>query len=135
MPWVDKPPLYVLFLAGASELVGTSVEAHRLASCVVGAGTVDCARLPGRRVAGPRVGLIAAGVGAVYPLLWVADGTVMSESLLGLLTALALIAALRLLERPESLGRAAVLGAVVASPRSPAARRACSWSCSSSRWC
>ena len=112
-PWVDKPPLYVLYLAGASELIGTSVEAHRLASCVVGAGTVIALGLLGRRVAGPRVGLIAAGVGAVYPLLWVTDGTVMSESLLGLLTALALLAALRLLDRPESLGRAAVLGALV----------------------
>lgn len=114
VPWVDKPPLYVLFLAGATEVAGSSVDAHRLASCLVGAGTVAALGFLGRRVGGPRVGLIAAALGAVYPLLWVADGTVMSESLLGLLTALVLIAALRLLEQPESLWRAAALGAAVA---------------------
>ena len=113
VPWVDKPPLYVLYLAGATKVAGASLEAHRLASCLLGAGTVAALGFLGRRVGGPRVGLIAAGLGAVYPLLWVADGTVMSESLLGLLVALALIAALRLLERPESWGRAAALGAAM----------------------
>ena len=113
--WVDKPPLYPIFLAGATKVAGTSVEAHRLASCLVGAGTVAALGYLGRRVGGSRVGLVAAALGAVYPLLWVADGTVMSESLLGLLVALALIAALRLLDEPESVWRAAALGALVAA--------------------
>jgi 4-amino-4-deoxy-L-arabinose transferase-like glycosyltransferase len=67
----------------------------------------------GRRVGGDRVGLLAAAIAAVYPLLWVNDATVLSESLYGLLIALALIAAYRVIDRPTA-GRAAALGAVVA---------------------
>ena len=34
----------------------------------------------GRRVGGPRLGLAAAGVCAVYPLMIVVDGALMSET-------------------------------------------------------
>jgi 4-amino-4-deoxy-L-arabinose transferase-like glycosyltransferase len=67
----------------------------------------------GRRVGGSRLGLIAAGIVAVYPLLIAADGSLRSESVFALLVTLSLLCALRLREAP-SADRAAVLGAVIA---------------------
>ena len=54
-----------------------------------GAGVVLLIGLIGRAVAGDRAGLIAAGVAAVYPNLWINDGLVMSETLATLAVALA----------------------------------------------
>jgi 4-amino-4-deoxy-L-arabinose transferase-like glycosyltransferase len=68
--------------------------------------------LLGRRLAGPRAGLIAAGVAAVYPQLFMVDGTLIAESLYAPLVVLALLLAYRLLDRP-TWGRAAALGAVI----------------------
>ena len=52
-------------------------------------------------VAGPRVGLIAAFVAAVYPNLWIPSAIVMSETLAVLITALLLLATYRMLGRPS----------------------------------
>ncbi len=109
----DHPPLYPLYLSLFSLVGLKSWAAHRAASCLLGAATVAAVGILGRRVGGERVGLVAAGIAAVYPLLWVNDATVLSESLYGLLIALALIAAYRVVDRPTA-GRAAVLGALVA---------------------
>jgi 4-amino-4-deoxy-L-arabinose transferase-like glycosyltransferase len=65
--------------------------------------------LIGRKLIGPRAGLIAAGLAAIYPMLIAADGALMSESLFGLLAAVSLLTAYRLLEAP-TIGRALVLG-------------------------
>jgi 4-amino-4-deoxy-L-arabinose transferase-like glycosyltransferase len=108
----DKPPLYPLLLAGPSLLGWRSLVAHRVLACLMGAALVAAVGLLGRRVAGPRVGLIAASLAALYPLLVVLDGSLRSESLYAPLIAFALIAAYRLVDRP-SAGRAAVLGALV----------------------
>src|SRR3954447_21127776 len=88
----DPPPLYPLYLSAFSLVGLKSWAAHRVASCLLGAATVGAVGILGRRVGGDRVGLGAAGIAAVYPLLWVNDATVLSESLYGLLIALALIA-------------------------------------------
>lgn len=109
----DHPPLYPLYLSLFSLAGLKSWAAHRLASCLLGAATVGAVGLLGRRVGGERAGLVAAGIAALYPLLWINDATVLSESLYGLLVALALIAAYRVVARPTA-GRSAVLGAVVA---------------------
>jgi 4-amino-4-deoxy-L-arabinose transferase-like glycosyltransferase len=74
--------------------------AQRLTGSVFGAVTVAAAGLLGRRAAGERAGLIAAGVACIYPILVTADGALMSESLYGMLIALALLAAWRLGEQP-----------------------------------
>jgi hypothetical protein len=55
------------------------------------------------------VGLLAAALGAVYPLLIVADGALLSETLYGPIVAFALFAAWRLGEHP-TVGRAALVG-------------------------
>ena len=52
--------------------------------------------LVGLRLAGPRVGLVAAAIAAVYPNLWINDSLVMSETLALLLVSLALLVALDL---------------------------------------
>jgi 4-amino-4-deoxy-L-arabinose transferase-like glycosyltransferase len=107
----EHPPLYSVVLAGPAELGLTSADAQRLAGAVFGGGTVAALGLLGRLLAGWRAGLIAAGLAAVHPTLIAADGALMSESLYGLLAALLMLAAYRLLDAP-SLGRALVLGAV-----------------------
>ena len=81
-------------------------DAQRLTGTVFGAGTIAAVGLLGRRLAGERVGLIAAGLAAVYPVLIAADGALMTESLFGMLVALSLLAAYRLVDGP-SPGRAA----------------------------
>jgi 4-amino-4-deoxy-L-arabinose transferase-like glycosyltransferase len=109
----EHPPLYSVALA-LPALVGLdSADAFRLAGAVFGAGTIALVGLLGRRLAGDRAGLIAAGIAALYPTLIAADGALMSETLYGLLTAATLLAAYWLYDEP-GLGRAAVLGALIA---------------------
>lgn len=108
-PTAGHPPLYSFVLAGLAELGGKSADAQRLTGTVFGAGTITVLGVLGRRLAGERAGLIAAGLAAIYPMLIAADGALMSESLFGLLVAISLLAAYRLLEAP-SVGRALVLG-------------------------
>jgi hypothetical protein len=109
----DKPPLYPLLLALPSLLGLDSIAAHRVVSCVMGAVLVAGVGLLGRRVGGSdRVGLIAAGLAAVYPLLVVLDGAVRSESLYAPLIAFLLLATYRLIDRPTT-ARAAIVGALI----------------------
>lgn len=111
-PSALHPPLWPLALAAASKLGATTLLAHRLVGCLIGAAVVAVVGLLGRQVAGERVGLIAAAIAAVYPTLVAADGSLMSETLYGLWVAIALLLAYRLLQRP-GVGLAAVLGAVI----------------------
>ncbi|MBK5333556.1 MAG: glycosyltransferase family 39 protein [Ilumatobacteraceae bacterium] len=80
---------------------------QRMVTVACGIATVAVIGLVGRRVAGNRVGLLAAALAAVYPNLWLSDGLVMSESVSCLLVALALWAILVWADRPTL--RAAVL--------------------------
>jgi 4-amino-4-deoxy-L-arabinose transferase-like glycosyltransferase len=107
----EHPPFYSVVLAVPAELGLTSPDSQRLAGTLFGAGTIATLGLLGRRLAGVRAGLLAAGLAALYPTLIAADGALMSESLYGFLVALSLLAAYRLLEAPTA-GRAAALGAV-----------------------
>lgn len=111
-PTAEHPPLYPLYLSGFSWLGLDSAGNHRLASSLLGCGTVAAIGFLGRRVAGDRAGLAAAAIAAVYPLMIVTDGIVHSESLYGLLIALALIAAYRYRESPGPRS-AALLGAAL----------------------
>jgi 4-amino-4-deoxy-L-arabinose transferase-like glycosyltransferase len=111
-PGASHPPLYPFVLAVVGKLGGTGEQAQRLAGTVFGAGTIVVLGLLGRRLGGNRVGLLAAGLAAVYPTLVAADGALMSESLYGLLIGLCLLAAYRLLETRGD-ARAVVLGALL----------------------
>ena len=106
------PPLYPTVLAGLSFVGLDSVIAHRALGAFLGGVTIVLVALIGRRVGGERVGLAAAAIAAVYPLLVAADGAPMSESLYGMLIAACLLVALMLRER-RSTGLAAALGALI----------------------
>ena len=112
-PSAGHPPLYPAWLSIESWLGGTSVLWHRALGLLTGATSIALMGVLGRRVGGEKLGLVAAGVCAVYPLMVVVDGALMSETLYGLLTAASLLAAYWLYDRP-SLGRGAALGALVA---------------------
>ncbi len=112
-PTAEHPPLWEIVLAGA-DLVGVNgYLGHRLIAGVLGAATVLIVGLIGRRVAGERAGLLAAGIAAISPILITADGSLMSESLYGALAAATLLTALALRESP-SLLVAALLGGLAA---------------------
>ncbi len=80
-PTAMKPPLYVLYLGFWSLFGADSYLGARLVTTLIGAAVVLCAGLLVRRLAGHRAGLLAAALAAVNPSLWIADGTVMAESL------------------------------------------------------
>lgn len=109
----DHPPLYVLWLSIASMVdprAGTSPTVHMLWTCVLGAGTVLLCGLIGRRLAGPRTGLIAAAIAAIYPNLWLHDGMLMSEPMAIFTVCLVLWSAYRFWDDP-TFRRVAWLGA------------------------
>ena len=109
----DKPPVYPVLEAAISLLGGRTWAWHDIVDLVAGTATIAVTGLVGRRVGGARLGLIAAGVAAAYPLLIAADGSLRSESVFALLVTASLLMALRLREAP-SPRRAAALGAVIA---------------------
>ena len=106
----DHPPAYLVYLAIPS-FVGLDTElAHLSWSCLAGAATVALTGLLGRAVAGPRVGVIAAVLAAVYPNVWAHDGALLSETLALATTTAALLLAYRYLAAPSWLRLAAIGG-------------------------
>ena len=103
------PPLFPLLLAPFSWLGLDSYQGQRVVVCLVGVATIVVVGLLARRLAGERAGLIAAGLAALSPVLISADGAVMSETLLGLLVALAIYVAYG----QQSTRRAALLGVLI----------------------
>ena len=106
------PPLYALFLGGLSKVGLTSGTALRLASAAAGVAGVVLIGLLARRVAGPRAGVVAAGLAAIYPMLWINDGMLLSESLFVPLVALALLASYRFWDEPTAWSAVLLGGAV-----------------------
>lgn len=106
------PPLFTLLLSASSVVGGTSLTAHRIVACVIGAAAVVAIGFLGRRLGGRGVGLAAAAIAALYPNLWILDGGLFSEGLAVLLVTVALLLAYRLREAPTPLS-AIGLGAVI----------------------
>jgi 4-amino-4-deoxy-L-arabinose transferase-like glycosyltransferase len=77
----EYPPLFPALLAALSTLGIGSVNAQQLVLAFIGTATVGLTGLVGRRVAGDVVGLVAAGIAAIHPMLFQADGVLMTESL------------------------------------------------------
>jgi 4-amino-4-deoxy-L-arabinose transferase-like glycosyltransferase len=105
----NHPPLYLLYLAVPTVFGLNSALAHMLWSGLLGTASVVLIGLIGRKVAGPRAGLIAAGIGALYPGMWVYDGFILSETMAIFTAMLTTLLAYCFLERP-SRARAAALG-------------------------
>ncbi|WP_259311472.1 ArnT family glycosyltransferase [Capillimicrobium parvum] len=112
-PTAEHPPGLEVFLAFWDKLGANGFLAHRIILGAVGTGTVVLIGLLARRVAGDRVGLTAAAIAAVYPMLWLADASLMSETLYGFFLVSALLCALWVRDAP-SWRRAAALGALIA---------------------
>jgi hypothetical protein len=112
------PPLYPAFLGAWHVVVGASpsTDAVRLAGLVPAAATIVLTALLGRRVAGERVGVVAALLVALHPGLVAVDGSAMSENLTVPLVVGAQVLALRLVDatgRRAQVARAAALGGVL----------------------
>lgn len=112
-PTAQHPPLYTIALAVVSLFGGESYMAHKIASCVIGAGTIAVVALVGRRIGGPRAGVIAAVIAAAYPNLWLVDGVVLSEDLFALTIGLTILAAYRFRDHPDYVS-AGLVGATIA---------------------
>ncbi|MEX1007235.1 MAG: glycosyltransferase family 39 protein [Acidimicrobiia bacterium] len=103
------PPLYTIYLSMWSWLGLDTVTWHRLASCVLGAAAVLVIGIVGYRIAGTAVGLLAAGIAAVYPQLWINDGMLLSEPMAVLTAAVVILVAYEFWRRP-SMRWAVLLG-------------------------
>jgi 4-amino-4-deoxy-L-arabinose transferase-like glycosyltransferase len=100
-PGADHPPAYQIVLAVPSLLGFDSVQDHQLVSCLLGAITVGLAGVAGRQIAGRRAGLIAAGLTALYPNVWMNDAAIMSETLALLFGVVVVICAYEAWRRPS----------------------------------
>jgi hypothetical protein len=108
-PSAGHPPLWPTVLAVPAFFGLGSWTAEQFICALFGVAAVAAVGYLGRRVGGDRIGLIAAALAAVSPTLIARDGSLMSESLYGLLVVLALLAAYRVVDRPVPRS-AAILG-------------------------
>jgi 4-amino-4-deoxy-L-arabinose transferase-like glycosyltransferase len=111
-PTAEYPPLFPLLLSFATRFGLDTIEQQRIFLSFVGAGTVTLVGLLGRRVAGRAVGLAAAALAAVYPMLFLSEATLMSESLYVALVTLVLLCAYRAYDDPKP-SRFVVLGVAI----------------------
>lgn len=109
----DHPPLTSLVLAPWVWLTGVYGDMPRYVMAVLGAVVVLLIARIADEVGGRRVSLVAAGLAAVYPNLWVNDGLLMSETLAALTTALVVWLALRLRRGTATVAAAALAGICV----------------------
>jgi 4-amino-4-deoxy-L-arabinose transferase-like glycosyltransferase len=105
------PPAWTLLLTVWAWLGQHSWYSQQVLAAFVGTLTVGIVALAGRRIAGVRVGLLAAGIAALYPGLWVYERAILSETLLLLGIAVMILLAYRFRAQP-SAGLAATLGIV-----------------------
>ena len=110
-PSAAHPPMTSLLLAAAAYIVGLhgGTTSSLLVMAVLGTAVVFCVGLLGRAVAGPWVGLTAAGLAALAPNFWMPSGILMSETPAMLFMALILLAVVHLIRTP-TVGAAVLLG-------------------------
>lgn len=107
------PPLWTIVLWAGNHVGLDSTFSHQLVAVAVGVATVVMVGLAGRAAFGPRAGLIAAGLAAIYPNLWLFERELMSETPALLLTATLIWAVYTFRARPR-VGLALALGALAA---------------------
>lgn len=119
VPAADHPPLTVFVLAPVAEVWDSQLP-MRWASALAGLGVVLLTALLAREVAGDAAGLVAGGLAAVYPFLWVNDGLIMSESFTGVFVVGTLLASYVAMREPARWWRwvlAGLLGGLAALGR------------------
>ena len=109
-PTALHPPLWPAVLAvlsvftapatGVGHLGGSALALHRVLGCAVGALVVVLVGLLGRRIGGPRVGLVAAALAALYPRFLILDASLSNESLFAAVVGVLLLMAYRFVDRP-----------------------------------
>src|SRR6476646_1087814 len=112
VPTAEYPPRHPCVLSLFARAGMRSVEAQRIALACIGSGTVALVGLLGRRMAGGAVGLVAAGLAAISPMMFLPEATLMSETVFVFLVTASLLLALRAYDAPSPL-RIACLGAVL----------------------
>jgi 4-amino-4-deoxy-L-arabinose transferase-like glycosyltransferase len=115
-PAADHPPLTVFALLPAAFVEGSEASqiSMRLTMVLVGTASVVLIGLLGRRLGGDTVGLVAAGIAALDPNLWMNDGLIMSEALAVLITVGLLWFAYRVISDGVTWPRTIALGALSA---------------------
>lgn len=106
VPTAQLPPLYSYFL-GFLDVIGISgVFNQKLVTAAVGSLTPVLLGGAGREIGGERLGpvtgVVAGAIAAVYPFLWVVDGSLMSETLFGVLLAAMLWVAMHARHHPSA---------------------------------
>ncbi len=112
-PDAHHPPLWTVILSLVAVMGGTTQLAQQVCAVLIGSSAIALVGLAGRKIAGERVGLIAAALAAIYPGLWQYERELLSEVVLLPLVALVLLLAYRYHEHP-SLIRAVLLSGVCA---------------------
>lgn len=110
VPSAIHPPIFTLWLTPSSILGARGFLAHKTMGAIAGVLVVVVTALLVRELVGARGGLIAAVIVALYPNLWLIDGTLWPEGLYTATVGLALLMAYRWRDRP-SYAAAAALGA------------------------
>jgi hypothetical protein len=111
-PSAGHPPLWAAVLSVPAFFGLGSWTAQQFITAIFGAAAIGAVGYLGRRFGGDRIGLIAAGLAAVSPLLIARDGSLMSESLYGFLVVLSLLATYRVIDKPVSRS-AAIVGILI----------------------
>jgi 4-amino-4-deoxy-L-arabinose transferase-like glycosyltransferase len=99
VPAADHPPLWTLVLAVAALVGLKSFWSQIVWSCLVGAAAIVVVALATHEIAGRRAGIAAAFLAACYPVFWINDGALMSETLVLLTSALVVWQSYRLRRR------------------------------------
>jgi 4-amino-4-deoxy-L-arabinose transferase-like glycosyltransferase len=103
------PPLWPALLGAVDAIGPGSREAFQLVGAFVGTVTVALTAELGRRVVGPRVGIVSAAIVALSPAMVAADGSLMADSAcVALLVGTAVLAS-RALDEPTPM-RFALMG-------------------------
>jgi 4-amino-4-deoxy-L-arabinose transferase-like glycosyltransferase len=111
----SKPPLFHWLAASAASIAGLHDAAIRLPSVLAAAGLLGLTVLLGRRMGGPAVGGLAAGVLATNPYFWTSAVEARVDMLFAALIAAALAAFFVWYREANAVARRALYAAVVAA--------------------
>ncbi|MBK5287381.1 MAG: glycosyltransferase family 39 protein [Acidimicrobiia bacterium] len=112
VPTAEYPPLHPFVLSLFARLGVRSVEGQRLVLAVIGTAGVGGIGWVGRRMVSTRVGLVAAALAAVSPMVFLSEATLMSETIFMALVVAALALTIRAREQ-ATIARFLALGIVL----------------------
>ena len=107
-----RPPLYGLFLAGMYRTFGHNLLLVRIVQAIMGTITCYLIYVLGCKMGEVVVGLIAAGLFAIYPLFVFFSGVLMAETLLILLTTISFVSCIQFWQK-STVTMAMVFGGIV----------------------